>query len=223
MSEDEKLAMKYFGWKDRPTLDELAHRETVPELWSDKRSPRKTGEIYVCHDYLQLYDRLFSPMRDRPIRFMEIGLNVGASVKLWLEYFTEARIFGVDIVPFEPKVQLQNIGRFIFEQGDQFDIEFWNRFKEKHSEKFDVIIDDGCHFSGPIITSFACLWPHVKPGGLYIVEDLSEVKNPASHTAGYQDQLEWSTAMLGNLIIGTAPEISEAIVMKDLLVLRKKP
>ncbi len=35
-----------------------------------------------------------------------------------------------------------------------------------------MIIDDGSHISEHIITSFKTLFPHLKKGGLYFVEDL---------------------------------------------------
>lgn len=203
------------------TLDELAHRETVPELWSDKRSPRKTGEIYVCHDYLRLYDREFTPIRQEHVRLLEVGLNVGASVKLWQDYFKHGLIFGVDICKFEPKVNIPAPDRFVFRQADQSDVDFWKEFREEFPEKFDIIIDDGSHASGPIITTFSAMWEHVRPGGCYIIEDLGEVRNPDSHTKGFPDQLDWSVGLLANVLLGHG-DIDEVHVSKELLIIRKK-
>jgi hypothetical protein len=36
-----------------------------------------------------------------------------------------------------------------------------------------VVIDDGSHIGGDICTSFDALWPHLQPGGWYVVEDLA--------------------------------------------------
>lgn len=36
---------------------------------------------------------------------------------------------------------------------------------------FDVIVDDASHKSSLTIASFKLLWPHLKPGGWYVVED----------------------------------------------------
>ena len=85
----------------RPTLDEIAHREKNPELWTDKKS-HTPG--FICHDYLRIYEREFSKWRDSEIHLLEIGVNKGASIKLWLEYFTYASIYGVDINPFKNEV-----------------------------------------------------------------------------------------------------------------------
>lgn len=206
----------------RPTLDELAHLETVPELWSDKRSPRPQGEIYICHDYLKIYDREWSKWRDEPIRLLEIGLNVGASVKLWLQYFTKATIVGFDIEDFmaKKKHELPDPHRFQFVQGNQFSPNDLERFRESQ-ELFDIIIDDGAHASGPIIMSFNYLWGHVKPGGYYVIEDLTEVKNQASHTPGYPNQIEWAEELMSRAIMGDV-DVEEAFVSKDLIMLRKR-
>lgn len=197
-------------------MDEIACRETVPELWTDKRSPK---EGFICHDYFRIYEREWSKWRDQPIRLMEIGLNRGASIKVWLEYFSQAQVVGVDIALFKNEVGILS-DRFTFSQGDQSSIEFWNGFKQAQ-HPFDVIIDDGCHFSGPIHTAFKCLWPHVNPGGYYVVEDLTEVRNPESRTQGFPNQIEFVQNLIEPVIFGSN-DIDEVMVSKDLCVLRKK-
>ena len=37
---------------------------------------------------------------------------------------------------------------------------------------FDVVVDDGGHMQCQIWTTFLKLWPQMKPGGLYFIEDL---------------------------------------------------
>jgi hypothetical protein len=37
---------------------------------------------------------------------------------------------------------------------------------------YDVIIDDGGHHAHQMIASFQALWPAIKPGGIYVVEDI---------------------------------------------------
>lgn len=217
MNEDNKVLC---GYSIRPTLDELAHQEKVPALWSDKRS-KTPGTDYVGHDYLRFYDREWSKWRDEPIRLLEIGLNVGASIKLWLQYFSKAMIHGVDINEFSPKVELPDPSRFTFTRGSTFDPYFLQRFLENNPEQFDVIIDDGSHFSGPIIMAFTYLWPHVKPGGYYVIEDLGEVKNPESHSPGYPNQVKFCEDLLGTVIVGR-DDIDEAMVSRELVMLRKK-
>ena len=48
------------------------------------------------HSYLETYEKIFSQKRDG-INFLEIGLALGHSVKLFDEYFTNSKLVGVDI------------------------------------------------------------------------------------------------------------------------------
>lgn len=210
----------------RMSMDQLAHLETVPALWSDKRS-KTPGTDYVGHDYLRFYDREWSKWRDEPIRMLEIGLNVGASIKLWLQYFSKAQIVGMDVVDFKFATEIEAfimqqglLNRFTFVKGNQFSPYDLQRFVEDQP-LFDIIIDDGAHSSGPIIMSFQYLWGKVKPGGYYVIEDLEEVANPASHTPGYPNQVEFVKELLEQVIRGLN-DVDEAFVSKELVMLRKK-
>jgi len=205
------------------TLDELAHQETVPALWTDKRTRREGDGEYILHGYTPFYDREFSKWRDEPIRLLEIGLNVGASIKLWLQYFSKAEVHGMDIVDFKFAMPIDEdlLHRFRFHKGNQFSPYDLQRFVEDQPE-FDIIIDDGAHASGPIIMSFQYLWAKVKPGGYYCIEDFREkVNNPASLTPGYPDQVQFAESLLGRVLLGDEA-IEEAFVSKELLMLKKK-
>jgi len=212
----------------RPTLDQLAHAEPIARLWTDKRTRREGDGEYVLHGYTPIYDRLFSPWRDEPIRLLEIGLNVGASIKLWLEYFTKAHITGMDIVEFKFAPEIEKfivdsamLNRFEFVKANQFSPYDLQRFVESQ-DLFDIIIDDGAHASGPIIMSFNYLWGHVKPGGFYCIEDFREaVNNPESHSPGYPDQIQFAESLLGRILLGER-DVEEAFVSKELLILKKK-
>lgn len=175
----------------------------------------------MCHDYCRLYDREFSKWRDEKIKLVEIGLNVGASIKLWLDYFSVASVYGVDIAEFKSKVGTPDPSRFTFVRGDQSDRQFWRKFVWEHGTRWDIIIDDGCHFSGPIAISFEELWPYVAPGGYYIIEDLAEVRNPDSRTPGFPNHLEIVQNLIEPVVFG-ANEIDELMVSKELCMIRKK-
>jgi len=141
------------------TLDEICIR-----CGADKASVHTNGG----HDYARHYDAAFSPMRSSPVKLLEIGVDQGASIRAWLEYFPHGKIFGVD----NARCPLIGNSRYTFESGDQRRPEFWIEFTGKHGTAWDIIIDDGGHYADMVIVAFGCLWPCVKPGGLYCVEDL---------------------------------------------------
>ena len=134
---------------------------------------------------------------------------------------------GMDIVDFKFAPEIEQfiverglLNRFTFVKGNQFSPYDLQRFVEDQP-MFDIIIDDGAHSSGPIIMSFQYLWSKVKPGGYYVIEDLGEFSNPASHTTGYPNQVEFCRDLLEQVILGRN-DVDEAFVSKELVMLRKK-
>ena len=55
--------------------------------------------------------------------------------------------------------------------GDATDPDWLKLFCDKEDD-FDIIIDDGSHVNEDIIKTFVLLFKKIKPGGLYIGEDL---------------------------------------------------
>src|SRR5881392_1187578 len=50
--------------------------------------------------YLEVYERVLAPYRERAIDFVEVGVQNGGSLELWAKYFTAARaLIGCDANP----------------------------------------------------------------------------------------------------------------------------
>lgn len=125
------------------------------------------------HFYTPIYDKWFSLLRYKPIRLLEIGVggyakpNVGGnSLRMWKRYFPKGHITGVDLYD---KSALQE-SRLDIVQGDQADADFLKELTRRKGP-FDIIIDDGSHVQSHIIASFEALFPLMKPGGIYVIED----------------------------------------------------
>jgi cephalosporin hydroxylase len=96
----------------------------------------------------------------------------GQSLRMWRRYFPNATIVGIDI-------HHKNVAgpRICFEQGSQSDKAFLRGLVKRYAP-FDVVIDDGSHLGRDIATSFDVLWPAVKPGGFYVIEDIDVSYHP---------------------------------------------
>ena len=125
------------------------------------------GSFY--HNYTEVYSQYFSPLKDKPIKFLEIGIYKGASVKLWEEYFKAADLHFMDIT-FQNAEYFSN--RSQYHLCNQESIAELRNLINTTGGDFDVILDDGGHTMNQQITSFKTLFPHVKSGGMYIIEDL---------------------------------------------------
>ncbi|MGH3721366.1 MAG: class I SAM-dependent methyltransferase [Pseudonocardiaceae bacterium] len=144
--------------------------------------PSDLGELSVrfgsdkwasLHWYTQHYEQHFARFRTEPVRLLEIGIGGyqfadrgGESLRMWQRYFSRGLIYGLDIFD-KPGVTGPRIRAV---QGDQNDPEFLAELGRRCGP-FDIIIDDGSHVNEHVKTSFRCLFPFVRLGGLYVVED----------------------------------------------------
>lgn len=130
-----------------------------------------------AHGYTPFYESWLGSMRNEPVRILEIGVcdprMPGASLKGWYEYFPKATIFGYDIVDGH-RFDNDRVTTFIGDQADRKDLA---RFIEVSGGEFDIIIDDGSHRPMHQQVSLAALFPHLKPGGQYIIEDMHVAPN----------------------------------------------
>jgi SAM-dependent methyltransferase len=199
------------------TLDEIAIG-----FGTDKASQHPVG----AHDYARHYDHWFSPRRDKPIKLLEIGVGGGESIRTWLAYFPLAHVFGVDTVrdtnPWNTVAPAAELPRYTFECGDQGNLEFWAHFIVKYGDDFDIVIDDGGHYSHLIIRSWVALWPVVKPGGYYCIEDLGVAYGPGSVflTPDWPTHQEFLRARMGDL--HTGGDIEAMHLSRELAIIRKK-
>jgi hypothetical protein len=137
-----------------PSLDALALRHGA-----DKSSQ--------VHGYTRAYERHFAPLRHAAISLLEIGVGNGASLLMWRDYFPHALLYGLD-VKHCPNLGLPGVTLF---QGSQADESLLEQLIAS-TGAFDIVIDDGSHLWADQIASFQKLYPHVKPGGFYVIEDL---------------------------------------------------
>jgi FMN phosphatase YigB (HAD superfamily)/SAM-dependent methyltransferase len=135
-------------------------------------------ELFVRHEgkvsdkwssYLDYYDRILTPLRDRQITLLEVGVQNGGSLEVWAKYFPSAQsIIGCDIDPKCAELRFSD-DRIRVVVGD---IALPETVASIGEHVFDVIIDDGSHTAKDIYLAFAQLFRKLKPGGVYIVEDL---------------------------------------------------
>ena len=106
----------------------------------------KYGCEKIWHSYSDLYEADFEKIRHDNINILEVGTFRGQSINVWLEYFTNAKIYTIDTferVAPEDLSMLQD-PRVTYAKLDSTSPECNKHFKEL-GQKFDFIIDDGLH------------------------------------------------------------------------------
>lgn len=126
------------------------------------------GTDKVSHGFAGFYQNLLGERRTEVSKVLEIGVLGGASLQMWRDYFPNAEIHGFDArVPDsqpQPRIHLH--------QGNQADRRSLNELVERTGSGFDLIIDDGGHTMEQQQVSIGFMFAHLKPGGLYFLEDL---------------------------------------------------
>ncbi len=143
----------------------------------------KGNLVHKWVHYLEVYERYFAPYKGTSVKMLEIGVNKGGSLDLWRRYFgPDATIFGIDVNPECAKVAIApNQVRI----GSQADPAFLRAVIDEMGPP-DLILDDGSHIAKHVKTSFEVLFPLLKEGGLYIIEDLQTAYWPAVYDGGYR-------------------------------------
>ncbi len=133
------------------------------------------------HNYPEIYQKYFDSIKDKSLNILEIGVLNGASIRMWLDYFSQSHIYGLDIDILTESISDIDRTRFSIFEGDQSNVEVLLDIVENCPDKFDIIIDDGSHNCRDQSISLSYLFRRLKPGGLYIIEDL-DVKESKSNT-----------------------------------------
>ena len=116
--------------------------------------------------FINIYEKYLKEHRNKKINLLEIGVENGESLRMFSNYFNNAKIIGLDII--EKKYNIKNTEIFC---GNQTDKKILFKIIKKY-KSLDIIIDDGSHQNSDIKKSFSYLFPKLKLGGLYIIEDL---------------------------------------------------
>jgi GR25 family glycosyltransferase involved in LPS biosynthesis/SAM-dependent methyltransferase len=125
------------------------------------------------HSYIDVYENLFKNKQLTTKNLLEIGIERGGSLKLWNNYFVNAKIYGLDIN--EPPEILSRYERIITKKFDAYSLDSLNYFIDKNI-KFDIIIDDGPHTLESMIFVVEKYTKLLNIDGILIIEDVQAIE-----------------------------------------------
>lgn len=154
--------------------------------------------IWKWDHYFDVYETHFRRFRNQAAYLLEIGVLAGGSLEMWLDHFgPNARIYGVDIDPACKRHEAEQIKIFI---GDQADRAFWAQFR-RDVPQLDIVIDDGGHLVEQQVVSLEELLPHLRPGGVFVTEDVHGEGN------GFAAYIRGLTEALNAFAAGQNPDL----------------
>lgn len=166
--------------KDRMLLEDLVFR-----LEHYKSDDWELGSncflLYKIKFLIDQYAQFWaSRPKFHPQNVIELGMWDGGSAAFWFEYFHPNKLVGVDLMCKEDNDYFR---RYVASRGlcdhiktywktDQADAKKLQKIsKTEFSEPIDLVIDDASHIYEATKTSFETLFPLLRPGGLYVIED----------------------------------------------------
>lgn len=135
------------------------------------------------HSYQYIYSKYLSPMHNEPVIMLEIGLGCsmsygpGKSLKMWRSLFPYGRISFMEYnAPCAEKhrEEIEKQAGGILYTGDQTNSTLLQKVVADAVGLglYDLIVDDGGHNPTAQLLSLEGLWPALKSGGIYVVEDV---------------------------------------------------
>lgn len=146
-------------------------------------SSKDNPYYWTSHTYADFYTNLFpDPSKVTKVYENGIGTNnpdiesnmtskgmPGASLRVWRDFFSNAKIFGTDIDE-EILFEEENIQTFQLDQTNSGQIKrFWTNLDQKD---FDFMLDDGLHEYEAGISLFANSIEYLSQKGIYVIEDV---------------------------------------------------
>jgi hypothetical protein len=142
---------------------------SVNPLWEYFQNHKEGHGIWKWEHYFDIYHRHFARFVGQKVNVLEIGIYAGGSLEMWRSYFGEkSHIYGVDIEEACKVYANDHVSVFI---GDQADRAFWSTFR-KSVEGIDILIDDGGHTPEQQQITLEEMLLHLRPGGVYLCEDV---------------------------------------------------
>lgn len=137
------------------------------------------------HRYFQAYVRIAGELGPSA-RVCELGVLGGESLRMWQALFPLGEVVGVDSNP--GAVWPAGTRRVVALHDDP-------ALPGVLGGQFGLLVDDGCHRGDVVQRSFALLWPLIRPGGYYVVEDWA-VALRAAERPGETWGEPWGDSML---------------------------
>ena len=168
----DRLALKenHFFKKDLNFLFEHFNSDKGEFYMNQYTQPykRKNNKI-TAHGYAKIYEDLFEPLKDKSLTILEIGSFYGNASAALFFYFRNSFIHSADINPDMYKYKGSRLNNFFVDSSSRQSI---NKNILNQDLEFNIVIEDASHMLKDQIISLFMLFPKIKKGGIFIIEEI---------------------------------------------------
>lgn len=142
---------------------------SLEEIVDNTRTDKNT-----THSYLPLYQKLLISKKETAKNILEVGVSVGGSIKLWSDFFTNATVYGLDIINIDNVWEgIKNNDKIIlYTSTDAYNNDFFITHFLNKNIKCDFMLDDGPHSLESMIQFIKLYSQIMTDDGILIIEDV---------------------------------------------------
>lgn len=123
------------------------------------------------HSYTPYYYKLFQTRQQSIKKILEIGVGEGSGLRMWQDFFPNAKIYGAEIDP-----------KRIFKK-DRIEVIYCDQTKEddlkallkKIGTDIDFVVEDASHKPADQVFTCLTLMPYLPKDVIYIIEDVADL------------------------------------------------
>ena len=130
---------------------------------------KRKAEKITAHGYAKVYEDLFQPIKNETLKILEIGSFYGNASAALFFYFKKSLIYSADINPDMYKYKGSRLENFYVDSSSRESID--KNILDKDID-FNIIIEDASHMLKDQIISLFMLFPKIKKGGIFIIEEI---------------------------------------------------
>lgn len=128
----------------------------------------------TVHSYLPLYQKLLVNKKETAKNVLEVGVQAGGSIKMWSDFFTNATVYGLDIINNDNHLEFiknkENIK--LYTSTDAYNKDFFTTTFLNKNIKCDLMLDDGPHTLESMIRFIKLYSQIMTDDGILIIEDV---------------------------------------------------
>ncbi len=136
----------------------------------------------IKHPYTPFYYKLLKTRRNSLRKMFEMGVLLGASLRMWRDFFPNAQVYGADKMP-AAMFENERISTYLCNSTIGSELK---QLIEKTGSDIDLFIDDGSHHYKDQIFLAKTILSLLNDDVIYIIEDVSHNRTIASELSGYK-------------------------------------